>query len=403
MLRSALIRESFCRGIAPALRSSAALAIVIVICAQGCKRAAPEPESTSEPSPAAAPSPPQEAPPAAAPAPPSAATEAAPPPAELVQHGAELYARMCAVCHGAAGEGYKADQAPALAQPDFLASVSDDLLGFAIAEGRKGTTMSAWFVDRGGPLAVPDIQALIAFIRSWQHGPRAVLDDRPVTGDATRGKATFARECARCHGLKGPNVRIQARELLAHTTPGFLRYAIRKGRPPTPMPGFEKSLGDAGIEDVVAYLRSLPSWPTPGEPPVASRPPPLPLGPVPLNPSGPEPTGFNAYPAMTSVDVVQSQLSRNARMVLLDARVPTDYAEMHIAGAVSVPFYDPAPYLKLLPKQSWMVCYCGCPHAESGALAEKLTNAGFSKVTVLDEGLGVWAERRYPMRSGTAP
>ncbi|HEY3666859.1 MAG TPA: c-type cytochrome, partial [Polyangiaceae bacterium] len=42
--------------------------------------------------------------------------------------GAELYGRMCAVCHGAAGEGYKADQAPRLAQPDFQASVTDQYL-----------------------------------------------------------------------------------------------------------------------------------------------------------------------------------------------------------------------------------------------------------------------------------
>ena len=28
------------------------------------------------------------------------------------KEGGELYARMCAVCHGPKGEGYKADQAP---------------------------------------------------------------------------------------------------------------------------------------------------------------------------------------------------------------------------------------------------------------------------------------------------
>jgi cytochrome c oxidase cbb3-type subunit 3/ubiquinol-cytochrome c reductase cytochrome c subunit len=106
---------------------------------------------------------------------------------------------------------------------------------------------------------------------------------------------------------------------------------------------------------------------------------------------------------MTPVDVVQAQLQKQARMALLDARVPTDYAEIHIAGAVSVPFYDPSPYLRSLPKDSWLICYCGCPHAESGALAEKLVNAGFRKATVLEEGLGVWIERGYPTRSGTQP
>src|SRR5688572_19990491 len=48
------------------------------------------------------------------------------------QRGAELYSAMCAVCHGANGEGYKADLAPALAHPEFLATVSDEFLRTAI-------------------------------------------------------------------------------------------------------------------------------------------------------------------------------------------------------------------------------------------------------------------------------
>ena len=106
---------------------------------------------------------------------------------------------------------------------------------------------------------------------------------------------------------------------------------------------------------------------------------------------------------MTPVETVHAQLERGARMALLDARVPTDYAQMHIQGAVSVPFYDPSPYLHALPKNAWLVCYCGCPHAEAGALAEKLLNAGFRKVTVLDEGLPMWVERGYPLQPGTQP
>jgi rhodanese-related sulfurtransferase len=82
-------------------------------------------------------------------------------------------------------------------------------------------------------------------------------------------------------------------------------------------------------------------------------------------------------------------------MVLLDARVPSDYEQEHIQGAVSVPFYDPSPYLAALPKSAWMVCYCACPHAESGVLAEKLQAAGFKKVTVLAEGLYGWSGKGY--------
>ena len=90
-------------------------------------------------------------------------------------------------------------------------------------------------------------------------------------------------------------------------------------------------------------------------------------------------------------------------MALLDARAPSDYIFEHITDAVSVPFYDPDPYLAQLPKDSWLVCYCSCPHAESGQLAQKLLQHGFTKVTVLDEGLRVWKAKGYPTKTGFDP
>ena len=56
-----------------------------------------------------------------------------------------------------------------------------------------------------------------------------------------------------------------------------------------------------------------------------------------------------------------------------------------------------------LPKDAWLVCYCSCPHAESGQLAQKLSAKGFTKVTVLDEGLGVWKAKKYPTKTGLDP
>jgi rhodanese-related sulfurtransferase len=36
-------------------------------------------------------------------------------------------------------------------------------------------------------------------------------------------------------------------------------------------------------------------------------------------------------------------------------------------------------------------------------LAKKLVDRGFDTVTVLDEGLGFWKMKGYPVRSGGAP
>ena len=225
-------------------------------------------------------------------------------------------------------------------------------------------------------------------------------------GDATRGGRIFAAQCANCHGEKGTGgtfVNIGNADFLASASNGYLRLAIRGGRPGTPMPSFGSALGDQGVEDVVSSIRS---WRAPAEVAPRAAPakvPPLPLGPVPLNPKGPEPVGFRTAPATTSADVIHGQLVAGARMAILDARAPSDYAQDHIERAVSVPFYDVDPYVNGLPRDAWLVCYCACPHAESGQLAQKLQNAGFKKVTILDEGLGVWRGKQYGTRGGWEP
>ncbi len=325
------------------------------------------------------------------------------------QHrGAEMYGRMCVVCHGMSGEGYKADQAPAIGHSDYLAAAGDDYLFRTINDGRASTTMSAWGFDHGGPLKRRDVEATIAYMRTWQNEPAIALDERPNAGDWHRGNPIYARECVSCHGVLGTNgkyVAIGGAQLLANATNGFFRNAILRGRPGTAMPSFEGKLADQDVEDLVGLLRE---WQKLGPPATAqraspARPPPIPLGPVPLNPKGPEPDGFNKQPQTTKADVIHQELSRGARMALLDARAPSDYTNEHISGAVSVPFYDPDQYFAGLPKDAWLVCYCACPHAESGQLASKLVAHGFTKVTVLDEGLGYWRGHNYGTHTGIDP
>jgi cytochrome c oxidase cbb3-type subunit 3/ubiquinol-cytochrome c reductase cytochrome c subunit len=334
--------------------------------------------------------------------------ECEPPRSAIAQaRGADVYARMCSVCHGASREGYKADHAPALGQQDFLASVTPEFLTAAISGGRASTTMSAWGVRSGGPLGTADVTALVDFLYSWQESPTAILDESPNRGTAARGEVVFFRECARCHGDRGfggEYESIGSSQLLSTASDGFLRYAIRRGRPGTPMPGFRATLGDAAIDDVIATLRQWQGAPTQQvQRTRPAKPPPLPLGPVPLNPSGPEPTHLRASPLFTPADAIKGELDRGARMAILDARAPSDYTGNHIRGAVSVPFYDPDPYIDQLPKDTWLVCYCGCPHAESGQLAHKLQVKGFTKVAVLDEGLNYWIRKNYETAQGVGP
>ncbi len=59
--------------------------------------------------------------------------------APQLARGVDLYSKHCALCHGARGEGYAADKAPALGNQDFLVSVNDEFLRRAIANGHPGT------------------------------------------------------------------------------------------------------------------------------------------------------------------------------------------------------------------------------------------------------------------------
>jgi cytochrome c oxidase cbb3-type subunit 3/ubiquinol-cytochrome c reductase cytochrome c subunit len=317
-----------------------------------------------------------------------------------VRLGAASYAKTCALCHGANGEGYLADNATALANPTFLATASDDFLKRSIARGRPTTTMSAWDLAHGGPYGDDAVQSLAAFLRSWQTTPSVDVASIAVHGDATRGAPLYASQCASCHGptgAEGPNVQLANAEFLAVASDGFLQYAVTHGRPGTSMKGFEGALGAQDIDDLVALLRSWAKPVATGDVPIPGS-----LGPIVLNPTGPDPS-FVLGNRFTSADTIKQELDRGASIGFLDARAPSDYVAGHITGANDVPFYEADQYVFALPKDKWLVCYCACPHAESGQLADTLFQNGFTKVTILDEGFFVWRDRGYPVNIGAAP
>ncbi len=258
--------------------------------------------------------------------------------------------------------------------------------------------MSAWGRARGGPYDDLAIARIITFMRTWQTSPN-VTAPAGALGDASRGAAKYAASCAACHGatgLEGPNVRLANAELLNVASDDFLRYAIVNGRPGTTMRAWSE-LTPGDVSDLVALLRSWAKPVPPGDVPIPGT-----LGPIVQNPEGPEPA-FALGQRFTPADTIHAELARGAAMGFLDARAPSDYVAAHIAGAADVPFYEASDYLFALPKDKWLVCYCACPHAESGALADTLLANGFTKVTILDEGFFVWRDRGYPIRSGPQP
>ncbi len=376
----------------PGLHAALAVAIAIAALASSCKPT-PPPAPASDAMADAAPRVDASA---------AEAPDAAPSPAETAARGKILYDKYCGFCHGETGQGYKADQAPALANDDLLTIATDEYLLETIVKGRPGTTMSAWSVARGGPLAYPDAAAIVAYVRTWQKQPSEPEDHRIVSGNAAAANRTYNAQCASCHGVKGRNGKYNSlanHELLSAASDGFLATTIERGRAGTPMAGFAGKLTKTQIDDLIALVRSwkIPPEELPDLPPKAGS-----LASVVVNPKGPQPE-LDPDAAFIKVDAVKKELDRGASMVIIDARPPADYARMHIVGAISVPFYQTADYAKQLPKDRYILTYCACPHAESGQVRDALKKLGYPRVAVIDEGLLVWRDRGYGVRGGAKP
>lgn len=324
--------------------------------------------------------------------------------AALADRGKTLYARYCDFCHGKEGKGYAADEAPALASDDLLTIATDDYLRDAIMKGRPGTTMSAWGLGRGGPLGGDDAAAIVVYLRGWQKGPLQKLEKRDdaSTGDATRGATLYSAQCAKCHGAKGTGGKYNAlanAELLAAASDEFLAYTIEHGRSGTPMSAFPQ-LTKQNVDDILALLRS---WQKSPDQKLDLPPKPGELKNVVMNPKGPDPASFKSDADFIPVDTVKKELDRGASMIIVDARAPGDYALMHVAGAISVPFYTVNEYAAQIPKDKWILTYCACPHAASVKARDALRALGYRRVAVLDEGINVWRDRGYPVRGSTKP
>jgi len=315
--------------------------------------------------------------------------------------GGELYRRYCQLCHAAEGTGYAADEAPSLVSATYLESASDAFIARGIRYGRPNTAMAAYGKARGGPLDDLQIAAIVRFLRA--KGPKATkLPDFAPRGDAARGAALFSRECQRCHGTareRGTAPQLHNPELLAAASPSFLRHAILKGRPPTRMPSFEQRLTVGEVADVVTYLASTRT-PAPSATPIDATVPDA--APLVIHPGGKAPAFTLREGRFVATEQVAQALADKRRMIVIDARSPSDWIQFHIPGAVSIPYYDTARLDRIPNDGTWVVAYCACPHHASGEIVDALRRRGHANAVVLDEGILHWRRRGYPLE-GQAP
>jgi cytochrome c oxidase cbb3-type subunit 3/ubiquinol-cytochrome c reductase cytochrome c subunit len=321
----------------------------------------------------------------------------------IVAKGAQQYARLCATCHGKEGNGYIADNAPSLKTTTFLSSASDAFLRAAITRGRPGTAMAGYGRVLGGPLEPADVDAIITFLRVGGPAP-VTLPARPAMGDAKAGKVIYDSMCMRCHGTpaqRSSAVHLANPILLQTANDSFLRYAIENGRPPTSMVPWQGTLRPQQIDDVIAYVRTFA---TPSAvaavPAPAPAPPPKPLprkGPIVLNPKGRAPDFKLKEDRYVGIDDVKRAMDEKRRMIITDARPPSDYDSLHIAGAISTPYYEKTSLDDLPNDGTWILAYCACPHHVSGEVVDELRKRGYKHTAVIDEGVFAWQQKKYPV------
>jgi rhodanese-related sulfurtransferase len=112
-------------------------------------------------------------------------------------------------------------------------------------------------------------------------------------------------------------------------------------------------------------------------------------------------------PIEVGLDVAQKFHASGAAL-FLDARSAQEYAEGHVAGAVSLPFDDvyrnPALAKAVEAKGRVLITYCGGGDCDlSRNLAFSLIDSGFRKVLVFKDGLPAWVSAGAGVHRGVQP
>ncbi|MEW5938714.1 MAG: c-type cytochrome [Chloroflexota bacterium] len=123
--------------------------------------------------------------------------------------GEKLFAANCRGCHGKYGEGgpnpsFPGDMIFPISSAEYLKTRDDATLRNIIAQGQPTYGMTPFGATFGGPLSDEQIDAIVAFIRSWETNPPSVSP--PAAPAAVFQPAELTAQqlydgmCAQCHG-----------------------------------------------------------------------------------------------------------------------------------------------------------------------------------------------------------
>jgi mono/diheme cytochrome c family protein len=182
------------------------------------------------------------------------------------EQGQVLYGENCASCHGNFGEGgpnpaRQGDVIAPISSSEYLRTRNDLTLSAIISQGQPNFGMSPFGTRFGGPLEDTQVEAIIAYIRSWQENPPVELPPEVSGGTVSEsGAEIYTDLCSQCHGDAG-----QGGIGSVLNTPAYqetisdteLFSSISDGHPATSMIAWGSVLSSEQIVELVNYIRSL--------------------------------------------------------------------------------------------------------------------------------------------------
>jgi mono/diheme cytochrome c family protein len=192
-----------------------------------------------------------------------------------LQLGAQLFSQNCVACHGQYGEGGPNPTRPGdvivpISSAEFLQTRDDITLRAIITQGQPNFGMSPFGTAFGGPLQDDEIDALVAYLRSWEANPPVELPPEIPTGPiALQGKQIYADLCSQCHGQNGQGgigPSLVGQPVQAQTDQQIFN-SINGGHPATPMIAWGEILTSEQIQELVRFIRQLPAGGTPAPTP----------------------------------------------------------------------------------------------------------------------------------------
>lgn len=183
-----------------------------------------------------------------------------------LQAGQQLFGQYCSTCHGEFGEGGANPTRPddviaPISSAEYLKTRDDFTLRSIISQGQPNFGMSPFGTANGGPLQDEDINAIVAYIRSWEQNPPVELPPEIASESiALSGEEVYLDICAQCHGLKGEGIigpSLRDPEFQAQNTDQEIFDTINLGHEATAMIGWGEVLSSEQISQLVVFIRQL--------------------------------------------------------------------------------------------------------------------------------------------------